>query len=121
VNNTETTKTAQQFVETMLRSSIEADQLMAERINDRWLREAHQHAAVNGLVAAYALHVLQGIKPDAAEQVAESLDRILTAGDLGGPVYRSAKHLGFDADQWLAEFNERAASRRDHAAAEGVR
>lgn len=100
------------FAEAMLRSTIEADELASERINDRWLREAHTHTAVNGLVAALAMEVLRDHAPDAAEAVTDQLNHIITAGDLGGPTYRIAKALGYDPDQWLAEFKERAALRK---------
>lgn len=120
----ETPKTAEEFVSTMLRSSVEADLLMAERINDRWFREAHQHGAVNGFVAAYAFNTLRVANPEAAERLAEHLDQILTAGDIGGPAWRSAKALGLDPDHWIAEFNERAARRavtaRDRTASQSA-
>lgn len=109
----ETPKTPPQFVATMLRSSIEADRLASENINDRYLREAHTHSAVNGYVAAYALQVLHATDPEAAAQLAERLDQILTAGDIGGPAYRAAKSQGHDPDQWIAESDERAARRRE--------
>jgi urocanate hydratase len=101
------------FVEAMLRSSLEADRLMQENINDRWLREAHTHTAVNGLIAAIAMENLRRFAPDTADELAEALNHALTAGDLAGPVYRMAKQLGHDPDQWLTEFNERAARRKE--------
>lgn len=100
------------FVETMIRSSIEADELVSENINDRWLREAHTHTAVNGYVAAMAMEALRRFNPDTADALAEQLKQTLTAGDLSGPTYRAAQALGHDPDQWLTEFNERAARRK---------
>lgn len=111
----ETPKTPREFVETMLRSSIEADRLASENVNDRWLREAHTHTAVNGLVAAMAMEMLRRFADTAAESSANQLDQIVTAGDIGGPAYRMAQGLGFDPDQWIAEFGQRAASRKETA------
>jgi hypothetical protein len=108
----DTPKTPKAFVETMLRSSLEADQLASENINNRWLREAHTHSAVNGFIAAMAMEMLRRHNPDVADDVADQLDRFLTAGDLAGPVYRAAKGLGHDPDQWLTEHQERAARRK---------
>jgi hypothetical protein len=107
----DTPKTAAQFVETMLRSSIEADRLVSEHINNRDLCDAHTHDCVNAFIAAFAFHELRRTNPEAAEQLAEHLDHILTAGDIGGPAWRAPKALGHDPDQWIAEFNERAARR----------
>lgn len=107
-----TPKTPAEFIETMLRSSIEADQLVAERINDRWFREAHTHTAINGFVAGMAMEMLRRHAPQVADDLAEHLDEILTAGDVGGPAYRTAKVVGCGPDQWIAEFNERAALRK---------
>lgn len=104
------------YVEIMLRSSVEADRLAAERINDRWFLEAHTHTAVNGFIAAMAMEMLRRHNPDIARDVAEHIDEITTAGDLGGPAYRTAQAVGLDPDQWIREFNERAASRKAKAA-----
>ncbi|MFJ5294497.1 hypothetical protein [Streptomyces sp. NPDC088348] len=109
----ETPKTPHAFVETMLRSSIEADLLASENINDRWLREAHMHTAVNGFIAAMAIEALRRWAPDEANDTVDHLDQILTAGDLAGSAYRTAKGLGHDPDQWIEEFNERAARREE--------
>lgn len=107
----ETPKTPRDFAEAMLRSSLDADRLVQENINDRWLREAHTHTAVNGLVAALAMETLRRHASPAAEELAETLDCILTAGDLGGPAWRTANALGFNPDQWETEFAERATTR----------
>ena len=108
----ETPKTPRDFAETMIRSTIEADRLADENINDRWLREAHTHTVVNGYIAALAMEVLRRHAPNAAADLAEQLDRTLTGGDVGGSAYRIAKALGCDPDQWIAEFEERAARRK---------
>lgn len=107
----ETPKSPREFVETMLRSSVEADRLASENIDDHCLREAHHHSAVNGLVAGMALEMLRRFAPTAAESTVGQLDQILTAGDVAGPVYRMARGMGFDPDQWVAEHEERAALR----------
>lgn len=107
-----TPQTPTAFVEAMLRSSIEADELVQENINDRWLREAHTHTAVNGLIAAMALENLRRFAPDTADALANQLAATLIAGDIAGPVYRTAKALGHDPEQWLAEHQERAARRK---------
>ncbi|MFH8813075.1 hypothetical protein ACH4GZ_38750 [Streptomyces hygroscopicus] len=112
MTTTDTPKTPREFVETMLRSSVEADRLADENINDRYLLEAHTHSAVNGYVAATAMEMLRLHAPDTADALAEHLDHVLTAGDLAGPVYRTAKGLGHDPDQWIAQFEERAARRK---------
>ncbi|MGA4875922.1 hypothetical protein [Streptomyces lydicamycinicus] len=114
----ETPKKPREFVEAMIRSAIEADLLVDERINDRWLREAHTHGAVNGYVAALALEMLRRHAPKSAEELAEYLHDTLVRGDLAGPTYRIATALSFDPDQWIAEFNERATRRRESRAAE---
>lgn len=108
--------TPRYYAERMLRSSVEADRLAAERINDRWALEAHTHTAVNGLIAAMAMEMLRRHNPAIASELAERIDQITTAGDIGGPAYRTAQALGFDPDQWIAEFNERAALRTAKAA-----
>lgn len=108
----ETPKTPRAFAEAMLRSSIEADELCMERINDRWLREAHTHTAVNGFIAAMAMESLRRFAPATADELADQLDRILTAGDIRGPAYRAAQALGFEPDQWLTKHEERAARRK---------
>ncbi|MEU0656056.1 hypothetical protein ABZ485_27960 [Streptomyces albogriseolus] len=108
----ETPKTPAAFVETMLRSTIEADELVQENINDRWLREAHTHTAVNGFIAAIALENLRRFAPETADELAENLHQGLIAGDLAGPAYRMAKQLGHDPDQWLTEHKEREARRK---------
>ena len=108
----DTPKTPREFAQTMIRSTIEADRLADENINDRYLLEAHTHTAVNGLVAALAMEVLRRHAPKAAAELAEQLDRTLTGGDIGGSAYRIAKALGCDLDQWIAEFDERAARRK---------
>lgn len=113
MTNFDTPKTPRNFVEAMLRSSLEADQLVAENINDRWLREAHTHTAVNGLVAAMAMEALRRFSPEAADYTASNLSRILTAGDVAGPAYRFATGCNLAPEQWLAEFSERAAKRRE--------
>ncbi|MFD1278062.1 hypothetical protein [Streptomyces kaempferi] len=107
--------TPKDFVETMLRSSLEADDLVQENINDRRLREAHTHTAVNGFIAALALENLHRFAPDTADALAEQLNHALIAGDLAGPTYRMAKQLGHDPDQWLTESKERAALRKAKA------
>lgn len=107
----ETPKTSREFIETMLRSSLEADRLADENINDRHLLEAHTHAVVNGHVAAMALEMLRQNAPDVADDLAEHLHDTLVAGDIAGPTYRVAVALSFDPDQWIADFNERAARR----------
>ncbi|MEU3990177.1 hypothetical protein AB0F24_17675 [Streptomyces platensis] len=114
----ETPKTPREFTEAMLRSASDADRLIQENINDRWLREAHTHTAVNGHVAALALEMLRRHAPKIAEELAEHLHDKLARGDLAGPTYRVAMALSFDPDQWLTEFNERAAKRRESRAAE---
>lgn len=111
----ETPKTPREFVETMLRSSIEADRLVSENINDRWLREAHTHTAVNGYVAALALEMLRRHAPKTADELAEHLHDTLVRGDLAGPSHRIAVALSFDPDRWIAEFDQRAASRKENA------
>ncbi|GHB55949.1 hypothetical protein GCM10010331_49780 [Streptomyces xanthochromogenes] len=111
----ETPDTPRGFIEAMLRSSLEADQLAQENINNRWLREAHTHTAVNGHIAALALEMLRRHAPQAAEGLAEGLHLTLTRGDLAGPVYRVAIALGFEPDQWITEHNERAARRQEAA------
>ncbi|MGY0065158.1 hypothetical protein ACWY4P_53555 (plasmid) [Streptomyces sp. LZ34] len=108
----DTPKTPREFAETMIRSTIEADRLADENINDRWLREAHTHTAVNGYIAAMAIEALRRFAPSSADALAEYLNRVLTAGDLAGPAYRTAKGLGHDPDQWIAQFDERAARRK---------
>lgn len=118
MTNFDTPKTPAAFVETMLRSSIEADRLVSEYINDAPLRQAETHAAVNGFIAAMAMESLRRFAPDAADDLADQLDRVLTAGDLASPAYRTAKALGHDPDQWLAEFEERAARRKAKAEAD---
>lgn len=107
----DTPDTPRGFIEAMLRSSLDADRLVEENINDRWRREAHTHTAVNGHVAAMALEMLRQNAPQIADELAEHLHDSLVAGDLAGPTYRAALALSFDPDQWIAEFNERAASR----------
>ncbi|WP_327223079.1 hypothetical protein OG229_02725 [Streptomyces platensis] len=114
----ETPKKPREFVEAMIRSAIEADLLADERINDRWLREAHTHSAVNGYVAALALEMLRRHAPKTAEELAEHLHDTLVRGDLAGPAYRVATALSFGPDQWIAEFNQRAAKRRESRPAE---
>lgn len=106
-----TPKNPREFIETMLRSSIEADRLASENINDRWLLEAHTHTAVNGHVAAMAMEMLRQNAPQVADDLAEHLNDTLTRGDLGGPTYRAAVALSFDPDQWITEHKERAAAR----------
>lgn len=108
----ETPKTPREFVETTLRTAIEADQLVTENINDRYLREAHTHTTVNAFIASMAMESLRRFAPDAADSLAEQLDHIFTAGDIGGPAYRTAKALGHDPDQWIAAHHERAALRK---------
>ncbi|MBD0743506.1 hypothetical protein [Streptomyces sp. CBMA152] len=110
-----TPSTPREFIETMLRSSIEADLLASENINNRWLREAHTHAAVNGHVAAMAMEMLRQNAPDLADDLAEHLNDTLTLGDLAGPTYRAALALSFDPEQWITEFKERASHRREAA------
>lgn len=112
----DTPKTPDQLIATMLRSTIEADLLVSEYINDAPLRQAEQQACVNGLVAAAAMEMLQRFAPDAAESLAHQLDLILTAGDIAGPAWRTAQGLNLNPDQWIAEFHERAARRRQKAA-----
>ena len=112
----DTPKTPAEFVQTVLRSSIEADRLATENINDRYLLEAHTHTAANGLIAALAMENLRRNAPDIADQLADQLDAIFTTGDIGGPAWRIAKRLGHDPDRWLAEHDERAARRREAAA-----
>lgn len=112
MTNTDTPKTPRAFVETMIRSCIEADQLASENINDRWLREAHTHSAVNGYTAAMAMEMLRRHNPDIARALADHLDQVFTAGDIGGPAYRTAQALGHDPDQWITEHQERAARRK---------
>nr|WSX25513.1 hypothetical protein OG690_38160 [Streptomyces tubercidicus] len=104
--------TPREYTESMIRSAIEADRLVQERINDRYLREAHTHTAVNGFIAAMAMECLRRFAPDSANDLAEHLTRVLASGDLEGTAYRTAKGLNFDPDQWIAEFNERAALRK---------
>ena len=107
----ETPKTPRDLIEAMLRSSLDADRLVQENINDRWLREAHTHTTVNGHVAAMALEMLRQNAPQIADELAEHLHDTLVAGDLAGPTYRAALALSFDPDRWNTEFNERAARR----------
>lgn len=109
-------KSPSEFVETMLRSALEADRLVSENINDRWLREAHTHTAINGFVAAMAMEYLRHVDSDTADHVAEELEAVFTRGDLAGPLYRIAKKLGHDPDQWIEKYEERAASRKAKAA-----
>lgn len=108
----DTPKTPAAFVETCLRTCVEADLLASENINDRWLREAHTHTAVMAFVATTAMETLRHHAPEAADALAEHLDRVITAGDLGGPAYRTAKGLAHDPDQWIAAHEERAALRK---------
>lgn len=112
MTTTDTPKTPREFAEAMIRSTIEADRLADENINDRRLREAHTHSAVNGLIATMAMEMLRRHNPTIAAEVAQQLERILTAGDLAGPAYRTARALGHDPDQWITEFEERAARRK---------
>lgn len=112
MTNLEVPKTPRDYVETMLRSSIEADRLADENINDRWLREAHTHTQINGFIAATAMETIRRYNADAADDLADHLNRIITAGDIAGPAYRTAKGTGHDPDQWIAEFDQRAASRK---------
>lgn len=107
--------TPREYTEAMIRSAIEADLLVQERINDRWLREAHTHTAVNGFIAAMAMESLRRFAPETADNLAEHLTRVLAGGDLEGAAYRTAKGLNFDPDQWIAEFNKRAALRKANA------
>jgi hypothetical protein len=107
----DTPKTPREFVEAMLRSSLEGDRLADENINDRRLLEAHTHTAVNGHVAAMAMEMLRQNAPEVAADLAEHLHDTLVAGDLAGPTYRAALALSFDPDRWIAEHNERAARR----------
>ena len=111
----ETPKTPRDFTEAMLRSSLEADQLAQENINDRRLLEAHTHTAVNGHIAAMAMEMLRHHAPRIADELAEHLHDTLVMGDLAGPTYRCATALSFDPDQWIADFNERAARRATKA------
>jgi hypothetical protein len=108
-----TPKTPAEFVERMLRDGIESDLLAAEHVNDRDLREAHIHAAVAAWIAANAMNALaaQTAGTELAQHVADNIRAVIIAGELSGPLYRAAKSLGYDADQWIAEFNERAALR----------
>lgn len=108
----ETPKTPKAFIEAMLRSSIEADQLVMENINDRLLREAHTHTAINGYIAAMAMEMLRRHNPAIADSLTDHLDGVFTRGDVGGTTYRTAQALGHDPDQWLTEHQERAARRK---------
>ncbi|MEW1803262.1 hypothetical protein ACIGO7_35605 [Streptomyces virginiae] len=112
-----TPETLPEFIETMLRSCVEADRLFHENVNDRWLREAHTHTAVNGLIAAASLEAMREFAPSAGSDAAEWLEQILNAGDVAGPAYRLAKSLGHDPDQWIADFETRAAFRKANRAA----
>lgn len=113
----DTPKTPRGYIETTLRTCIEADRLADEDINDRYLLEARSHTAVNAYIATVAMEMLRRHNPDVATELAESLDNIFTRGDLAGPAYRTAKALGFDPDQWIAEREERAARRKARDAA----
>ncbi|MCX4697046.1 hypothetical protein [Streptomyces sp. NBC_01373] len=111
MTNFDVPKTPAEFVKSMLRDGIESDLLAVEHVNDRDLREPNIHAAVAAYVAANAMHNLRLNSPEAADILAERLAQVITAGDLAGPLYRAAKHLDLDPDQWITEFNERAARR----------
>lgn len=108
----DTPKSPSEFVETTLRTCIEADRLFMENVNDRYLREAHSHTAINAYIATMAMEMLRRRNPDVANALAEHLDDVFTRGDLGGPAYRTAHALGHDPDQWIAEHEERAARRK---------
>lgn len=112
-----TPKTPAEFVERMLRDGVESDKLADEHVNDGSLLEAHTHATIAAFIAANAMHALRVYAPEMADQLAEKLERVITAGDLGGPLYRAAKSLELDVDQWIADFDERAARRREGAKA----
>jgi hypothetical protein len=111
MNNT-VPSTPAEFVERMLRDGIHADQLAAEYVNDRDLRDPNINAAVAAYVAANAIHVLEAHNEAAADLLADNLQRVIAAGDLAGPLYRAAKHLGLDADEWIADFKEKLARRQ---------
>lgn len=115
---TDVPETAHEYLGRMLRSCIEADRLVSENINDPRLREAHIHTAANGFIAAIAMHQLMNVNPGRASDVGETLQKILTAGDIAGPAYRAAKQFGYDPDQWIAEHEEHRAKRREKRAAE---
>lgn len=111
MTTTDTPKTPAEFVAVMLRSSIEADLLVMEHINDPTVMQAETHACINGFIAATAMENLRRIDPDAAATIAERLDQIITAGEVRGPAIRAAKRLGLNPDRWIDEFEERAARR----------
>ncbi|GAA2770571.1 hypothetical protein XF35_40180 [Streptomyces platensis subsp. clarensis] len=80
-----------------------------------WPHGAHSHSAINGLIAAMAMEMLRRHAPDIANSLADHLDSIFTVGDIGGPAYRTAQALGHDPDQWIADYDERAAARKADA------
>ncbi|MFC4512592.1 hypothetical protein [Streptomyces ehimensis] len=100
------------YVETMLRSSIEGDRLVAEYIGNDPLRHAETHVAVNGFVAAMAMDFLRRHAPASADALAEFLDHVFTLGNLTGPSHRIAKAMDYDPDLWIAQLEERLAKRR---------
>ncbi|WP_331728969.1 hypothetical protein OG693_39120 (plasmid) [Streptomyces sp. NBC_01259] len=108
---TEPLKAPAEYVESTLRSAIEADLLHDEHINDLLLFEAHSHTVVNGFIAALAMEALRRFAPGPATALAQQLDGIFTRGDIGGPAYRAAKSFGYDPDQWIAKYNQQAAAR----------
>lgn len=113
MTDTDTYKSPSEFVETMLCSGVEANRLISlVDINNRPLFDAHVHTAINGFVAAMAMEYLRRTDPDLADQVAEELDAVFTRGDVGGPLYRAAKRLGHDPDQWIADCEQRAGRRK---------
>ncbi|MFE8961798.1 hypothetical protein [Streptomyces iakyrus] len=100
------------FVERMLRDGIRADQLAAEHINDRDLREPNINTAVAAYIAANAIHTLARHNQAAADLLADNLHRVIAAGDLTGPLRRAATALEHDADRWVADFKEQLARRQ---------
>jgi hypothetical protein len=100
------------FVERMLRDGIRADQLAAEHVNDRDLREPNINTAVAAYIAANAIHTLARHNQAAADLLADNLHRVIAAGDLTGPLRRAATALEHDADQWITNFKEQLARRQ---------
>ncbi|MFI8942679.1 hypothetical protein [Streptomyces syringium] len=107
-----TPKSPHEYVETMLRSSIEGDRLVAEYIDNASLRQAETHVAVNGFIAAMAMDALRRHAPVSADALAEFLDHVFTLGDLTGPFYRIAKAMDYDPDAWIAQIEQRLTQSR---------
>ncbi|MFI0914365.1 hypothetical protein [Streptomyces abikoensis] len=103
------------YVETMLRSSIEGDRLVAEYVDNDPLRHAETHVAVNGFIAAMAMDALRRHAPASADALAELLDHVFTLGDLSGPSHRIAKAMDYDPDTWVAQVEERIAEAKQHS------